>query len=93
MDEPLADAAAVALYFLNQEAAREYKVCLSGEGADELFAGYNICLLYTSIVQTPPGLVCPQAGRIYGKAAAPCPGKRKTAPRKAQRCFGWAGRI
>ena len=42
MDEPLADAAAVALYFLNQEAAREYKVCLSGEGADELFAGYNI---------------------------------------------------
>ena len=42
MDEPLADAAAVALYFLNREAAREVKVCLSGEGADELFGGYNI---------------------------------------------------
>ena len=42
MDEPLADAAAVALYFLNGEAAREVKVCLSGEGADEFFAGYNI---------------------------------------------------
>ena len=42
MDEPLADAAAVALYFLNREAAREVKVCLSGEGADELFGGCNI---------------------------------------------------
>ena len=42
MDEPLADAAAVALYFLNREAAKEVKVCLSGEGADELFGGYNI---------------------------------------------------
>ena len=42
MDEPLADAAAVALYFLNGEAARDVKVCLSGEGADEFFAGYNI---------------------------------------------------
>ncbi|WP_455502069.1 asparagine synthase (glutamine-hydrolyzing) [Gemmiger sp.] len=42
MDEPLADAAAVALYFLNREAAKDVKVCLSGEGADELFGGYNI---------------------------------------------------
>ena len=42
MDEPLADAAAVALYFLNREAARDVKVVLSGEGADELFGGYNI---------------------------------------------------
>ena len=42
MDEPLADAAAVALWFLNREAARDVKVVLSGEGADELFGGYNI---------------------------------------------------
>lgn len=42
MDEPLADAASVALYFLNREAAKQVKVCLSGEGADELFGGYNI---------------------------------------------------
>ena len=42
MDEPMADAAAVALYFLNREAARDVKVALSGEGADELFGGYNI---------------------------------------------------
>ena len=42
MDEPLADASSIALYFLNREAAKHVKVCLSGEGADELFAGYHI---------------------------------------------------
>ena len=42
MDEPLADAASVALYFVNREAAKQVKVCLSGEGADEFFGGYNI---------------------------------------------------
>ena len=42
MDEPLADASAVALYFLSKEAAGHVKVVLSGEGADELFGGYNI---------------------------------------------------
>ena len=41
-DEPLADAASVALYFVNREAAKQVKVCLSGEGADEFFGGYNI---------------------------------------------------
>jgi len=42
MDEPLADPAAVALYFVSQTAAQHVKATLSGEGADELFGGYNI---------------------------------------------------
>lgn len=42
MDEPSGDASAVALYFLAKEASKHVKVVLSGEGADELFGGYNI---------------------------------------------------
>ncbi len=42
MDEPLADPAAVALYFVCKLASEKVKVVLSGEGADEIFGGYNI---------------------------------------------------
>ncbi|USK62401.1 asparagine synthase (glutamine-hydrolyzing) [Peribacillus asahii] len=42
MDDPLADPAAVPLYFVAREARKHVKVALSGEGADELFGGYNI---------------------------------------------------
>lgn len=41
-DEPVADPSAVALYFLARGASKHVKVVLSGEGADELFGGYNI---------------------------------------------------
>ena len=42
MDEPLADPAAAALFFVCRLAAEKVKVVLSGEGADEIFGGYNI---------------------------------------------------
>lgn len=42
MDEPLADPAAVALYFVCNLASQSLKVVLSGEGADEIFGGYNV---------------------------------------------------
>ncbi len=42
MDEPLADPAAAALYFVSGLASKYVKVVMSGEGADELFGGYRI---------------------------------------------------
>jgi asparagine synthase (glutamine-hydrolysing) len=39
-DEPSADAGAIPLWFLAQMTARKVTVVLSGEGSDELFAGY-----------------------------------------------------
>ena len=71
MDEPLADPAAVPLYFVSKLAAESVKVVLSGEGADELFGGYKI-------YQTP--LACPKYNkvpliirRVLGKIAMKCP--------------------
>ncbi len=43
-DEPIADPSAIAIYFVAREARKKVKVVLSGEGADELFGGYNIYL-------------------------------------------------
>jgi asparagine synthase (glutamine-hydrolysing) len=42
LDDPMADAAAVPLWFVAREASKYVKVVLSGEGSDELFGGYAI---------------------------------------------------
>lgn len=41
MDEPAADYATLPSYKLARAAARDFKVVLSGEGGDEMFAGYG----------------------------------------------------
>lgn len=40
-DEPIADLAVVPTWFLSRAMARHVKVALSGDGGDELFAGYR----------------------------------------------------
>lgn len=40
-DEPHANLSTVPLYFLSKLARKQVKVVLSGEGSDEMFAGYN----------------------------------------------------
>ncbi len=42
LDGPVADPSVIAIYLISREAARHVKVILSGEGSDELFAGYRI---------------------------------------------------
>ncbi len=73
MDEPLADPAAIALYFVCGLAAKQLKVVLSGEGADEIFGGYNVYSEpnATAYDRLPRGL-----RRGIGKVAAKLPAKR-----------------
>lgn len=41
-EEPIADPAAIPLFFAAQEARKHVNVVLTGEGADEIFGGYNV---------------------------------------------------
>ncbi|MGD9129888.1 MAG: asparagine synthase (glutamine-hydrolyzing) [Candidatus Woesebacteria bacterium] len=57
-DEPLADGGGIASYFIAKEMSKKIKVVLTGEGADEIFAGYswhklgtNICKIFPAILK------------------------------------------
>ena len=73
MDEPLADPAAIALYFVCGLASRQVKVVLSGEGADEIFGGYNV---YSEPGGTAYDRLPRGVRRTIGAAAAKLPAKR-----------------
>lgn len=73
MDEPLADPSAVALYFVCNTASKYLKVVMSGEGADEIFGGYNI---YKEPLAVPAYDKIPfPIRRVIGKVASHLPKK------------------
>ncbi len=68
LDEPLADPSCIPLYFVSRLARRHITVVLSGEGADEILAGYGIYpkMLAVDNLRRIPG-VGPVAGRLAGQ--------------------------
>lgn len=50
LDDPAADYAIIPTWFLAAEAAKELKVVLTGEGGDEMFAGYG---RYSTMLRSP----------------------------------------
>ena len=77
LDDPLADASAIPLWFAAREARRYVKVVLSGEGADELFGGYR---MYYQRLAVRAGKVLPRWSRtLIGRAAASMPPGSKLA--------------
>jgi asparagine synthase (glutamine-hydrolysing) len=51
LDEPFADSSAVNVYILSQQTRRHATVALSGDGADEVFGGYNKHLAFARAMQ------------------------------------------
>jgi asparagine synthase (glutamine-hydrolysing) len=64
LDSPVADPAAIATYLICKAARPEIKVLLSGQGADEVFAGYRIHLAHrlTESVRRIPAVVRDRPG-------------------------------
>jgi len=69
-DEPFADSSQIPAYLVSKLARQNVTVCLSGDGGDELFAGYNRYLLTKRIwnkIETIPYFLRTISGSILEK--------------------------
>lgn len=67
MDRPVGDALILAFYRLAEETARDLRVVVGGEGADEIFAGYS----FHKIIQLVEGYDRLVPGWLHGGLAMP----------------------
>ncbi len=75
MDEPVTEAAAISLFFVAKLAKEKVTVALSGEGSDEIFAGYdlyqymNVLDKYRAVVgQTGSNFFAGISNKVLGKS-------------------------
>jgi asparagine synthase (glutamine-hydrolysing) len=67
MDRPVGDALIMAFYKLAEGAARDLKVVISGEGADEIFAGYS----FQNVIQVAEWYHQAVPGFLHDRLAMP----------------------
>lgn len=79
MDEPVTEAAAISLFQVSRLAREHVVVCLSGEGSDELFAGYDF-YRYNLALEKARGLLGERGSRALGAL-----GRKLTRARKIRK--------
>jgi asparagine synthase (glutamine-hydrolysing) len=85
-DEPFGDSSAVPTYYLAQQTRGHVKVALSGDGGDELFAGYDryrAMRLAAAIDRLPRPIRSILASRLWQRL--PSPGRQKSGPQRMRR--------
>jgi asparagine synthase (glutamine-hydrolysing) len=80
LDEPVADPAAISTYLICKAARPDVRVLLSGQGGDEIFAGYRVhsaCRIASLMRAIPPSLrhgALSRAMNLLGQKPARIPG-------------------
>ncbi|AGP78720.1 asparagine synthase [Alteromonas mediterranea 615] len=74
MDEPVTEAAAISLFFVSKLAKEKVTVALSGEGSDEIFAGYDL-YQYMNVLEKYRGIVGQKGSEIFANVSNKVLGK------------------